>query len=54
MNENLKKENLKEIVRIGFITDEKKYYDFKFEIDYIKFKQKIYHMVDFYKTTISL
>ena len=38
MNETLKKETLKEIVRIGFITDEKKYGDFEFEIDYIKFK----------------
>ena len=37
MNETLKKETLKEIVRIGFITDEKKYGDFEFEIDYIKF-----------------
>ena len=38
MNETLKKEKLKEIVRIGFITNEKKYGDFEFEIDYIKFK----------------
>ena len=38
MNQRLKKETLKEIVRIGFITDEKKYGDFEFEIDYIKFK----------------
>jgi monofunctional biosynthetic peptidoglycan transglycosylase len=38
MNEKLKKEALKEIIRIGFITDEKKYGDFEFEIDYIKFK----------------
>jgi NADH dehydrogenase [ubiquinone] 1 alpha subcomplex assembly factor 1 len=38
MNEKLKKETLKEIIRIGFITDEKKYGDFEFEIDYIKFK----------------
>ena len=38
MNETLNKKTLKEIVRIGFITDEKKYGDFEFEIDYIKFK----------------
>ena len=38
MNEKLKKETLKEIIRIGFITNEKKYGDFEFEIDYIKFK----------------
>jgi len=38
INETLKKETLKEIVSIGFITDEKKYGDFEFEIDYIKFK----------------
>tara|TARA_B110000003_G_scaffold274490_1_gene314589 strand:+ start:11120 stop:11665 length:546 start_codon:yes stop_codon:yes gene_type:complete len=38
MNEMLKKETLKEIVRIGFITDEKKYGNFEFEIDFIKFK----------------
>lgn len=38
MNDKLKKETLKEIVRIGFITDEKKYGSFEFEVDYIKFK----------------
>ena len=38
MDEQLKKETLKEIIRIGFITNEKKYGDFEFEIDYIKFK----------------
>jgi len=37
MNETLKKEVLSDIVRIGFITDEKKYGDFEFEIDYIEF-----------------
>jgi hypothetical protein len=38
MKVKLKKETLKEIIRIGFITDEKKYGDFEFEIDYIEFK----------------
>lgn len=38
MNEQLEKEALKEIIRIGLITDEKKYGSFEFEVDYIKFK----------------
>ncbi len=38
LNETLQKERLKEVMRIGFITDEKKYGNFEFEIDYIKFK----------------
>tara|TARA_R110001632_G_scaffold43376_1_gene109941 strand:- start:92205 stop:92321 length:117 start_codon:yes stop_codon:yes gene_type:complete len=37
MNEKLEKEVLSDIVRIGFITDEKKYGDFEFEIDSIEF-----------------
>lgn len=38
MNDRLQKEAIQEIVRIGFITDEKKYGGFEFEIDYIEFK----------------
>lgn len=34
----LTKEILGKILRIGFITDEKKYGDFEFEVDYIGFK----------------
>lgn len=37
MDESLEKKVLTDIVRIGFITDEKKYGDFEFEIDYIEF-----------------
>ena len=35
LNETLKKETMKEIVRIGFITDEKKYGDFIFEVEFL-------------------
>jgi monofunctional biosynthetic peptidoglycan transglycosylase len=38
LNDRLKKETLKDIIRIGFITDQKKYGEFEFELDYIKFK----------------
>lgn len=38
MNESLKKEKIKDVVRMGIITDEKKYGDFEFEVDYIEFK----------------
>ena len=38
MNETLDKNTLQDIIRIGFITNEKKYGDFEFEIDYIEFK----------------
>ncbi|CAI8431051.1 MAG: Uncharacterised protein [Flavobacterium sp. SCGC AAA160-P02] len=38
MNDYLKKEAIQKIVRIGVITDEKKYGGFEFEIDYIEFK----------------
>ena len=34
---NLTKEILGKIIRIGFITDEKKYGAFEFEIDFIEF-----------------
>ena len=37
LNESLKKEKLKDIIRMGIITDEKKYGDFEFEVDYINF-----------------
>lgn len=38
MNELLEKEAQGEVIRFGFITDEKKYGDFEFEIDYIEFQ----------------
>ncbi len=38
MDETLDEEAQKKIIRYGFITDEKKYGDFEFEIDYIEFK----------------
>ncbi|MEM6378490.1 MAG: CIA30 family protein [Bacteroidota bacterium] len=34
----LDQENLEQIIRLGFITDEKKYAPFKFEIDYLEFR----------------
>lgn len=37
MKELLSEEDQSEIIRFGFITDEKKYGDFEFEIDYIEF-----------------
>jgi NADH dehydrogenase [ubiquinone] 1 alpha subcomplex assembly factor 1 len=37
MNETLNNDALSEVIRLGFITDEKKYGDFEFEIDYIEF-----------------
>lgn len=37
MDETLDKEAMKEIIRYGFITDEKKYGKFEFEIDYLEF-----------------
>jgi monofunctional biosynthetic peptidoglycan transglycosylase len=37
MNETLDSNALGEVIRLGFITDEKKYGDFEFEIDYIEF-----------------
>lgn len=37
MNEKLNSDTLGEVIRLGFITDEKKYGDFEFEIDYIEF-----------------
>lgn len=38
VDETLDEEAQKKIIRYGFITDEKKYGDFEFEIDYIEFK----------------
>lgn len=38
MNETLNKTALKEVIRLGFITDEKKYGPFEFELDYILFQ----------------
>ena len=38
MNELLNEEAQSQIIRFGFITDEKKYGDFEFEIDYIEFR----------------
>lgn len=38
MNETLNEASKAEIIRLGFITDEKKYGDFEFEIDYILFE----------------
>jgi len=38
LNEMLKKEALKKVTSIGFITDEKKYERFEFEVDYIQFQ----------------
>ena len=38
MNETLSDDALTKIIRLGFITDEKKYGDFEFEIDYILFQ----------------
>ena len=35
MNEMLDQEVLKKVIRMGFITDEKKYGSFEFEVDYI-------------------
>ena len=37
MNEMLDQEVLKKVIRMGFITDEKKYGSFEFEVDYIEF-----------------
>ena len=37
MNEMMSDEALNQVIRLGFITDEKKYGDFEFEIDYIEF-----------------
>lgn len=37
MNETLDSTILSEVIRLGFITNEKKYGDFEFEIDYIQF-----------------
>lgn len=37
MNETLNSNALSEVIRLGFITDEKKYGDFEFELDYIEF-----------------
>lgn len=38
LDETLDDEALEKIIRYGFITDEKKYGDFEFEIDYFEFK----------------
>lgn len=38
MEETLRKDELKKVIRYGFITDEKKYGNFEFEIDYLEFK----------------
>ena len=38
LNESLKKEKIKDIIRMGIITNEKKYGNFEFEVDYIEFK----------------
>lgn len=38
MQETLSKEAQENVMRLGFITDEKKYGDFEFEIDYISFQ----------------
>ena len=37
MDEMLEEDTLKNIIRFGFITDQKKYGDFEFEIDYLEF-----------------
>ncbi len=37
MNESLVTETLEEIIQIGIITDEKKYGDFEFEVDFLEF-----------------
>lgn len=37
MNETIDEDALDEVIRFGFITDEKKYGDFEFEIDYMEF-----------------
>lgn len=37
MDETLGEDELKKVIRYGFITDEKKYGEFEFEIDYIEF-----------------
>lgn len=38
MEETLREDELKKVIRYGFITDEKKYGNFEFEIDYLEFK----------------